>query len=103
MGASAASGTVSAPSAPGSAVGQGVGPAGALARRAFRDARVRTIAFGYLFAAYSYIQPVAYRHTYPTAADRLSFAHSFANNKAIRLFYGEPHNVLTVTGYTAWR
>ena len=59
----------------------------ALARRAFRDARTRTIAFGYLFAAYAYIQPVGYRHAYPTLSDRLAFAHSFASNDALRLFY----------------
>ena len=100
---SAASGAVSARRAPGARAGAGLDLALALARRAFRDARIRTIAFAYLFAAYSYIQPVGYRHTYPTLSDRLAFVHSFANNKAIRLFYGEPHNVQTVTGYTAWR
>ena len=100
---SAASGAVSARRAPGARAGVGLDLALALARRAFRDARIRTIAFAYLFAAYSYIQPVGYRHTYPTLSDRLAFVHSFANNKAIRLFYGEPHNVQTVTGYTAWR
>ena len=78
-------------------------PARALVRRAFRDARVRTIAFAYLFAAYSYVQPVGYRHAYPTSAGRLAFADSFAGNKGLRLFYGEPHDVLTVSGYTAWR
>jgi ABC-2 type transport system permease protein len=78
-------------------------PAGALARRAFRDARVRTIAFAYLFAVYSYIQPVGYRHAYPTIPDRIAFAHSFANNVGLRLFYGEPRSVATVGGYTAWR
>jgi hypothetical protein len=36
-------------------------PARGLAVQAFRDARIRTIAFAYLFAAYSYIQPVGYR------------------------------------------
>jgi polyether ionophore transport system permease protein len=74
-----------------------------LARRAFRDARARTIAFGYLFALYAYIQPVGYRHTYPTLADRLAFAHGFAGNKAVRLLYGEPHDLLTASGYSAWR
>ncbi len=78
-------------------------PAPALARRAFRDGRVRTVSFGCLFAVIAYIQPAAYRHAYPTVASRLAFAHSFANNKAIRLFYGTPHNLLTVGGYTAWR
>jgi ABC-2 type transport system permease protein len=75
----------------------------ALARRAFRDARTRTIAFGYLFAAYAYIQPVGYRHAYPTLSDRLAFAHSFASNDALRLFYGYPYSPLTVSGYSAWR
>ena len=75
----------------------------ALARRAFRDARVRTIAFAYLFALYAYIQPVGYRDGYPTLASRVAFARSFADNKAVRLFYGEPHDLLTVSGYTAWR
>ena len=78
-------------------------PASALARRAFRDARVRTISFACLFALYAYIQPVGYRHAYPTRASRLAFARSFGNNKAIRLFYGEPHNLLSVSGYSAWR
>jgi ABC-2 type transport system permease protein len=83
--------------------GAGLGTALALARQAFRDARVRTIAFVYLFALYAYIQPAGYRHTYPTITERLSFARSFGPNKALRLFYGEPHDLLTVSGYTAWR
>ena len=75
----------------------------AIARRALRDARARTIGFAYLFAAVAYIQPVSYRHTYPTVADRLSFAHSFANNKAVVLFYGKAYDLLSVGGYSAWR
>ena len=75
----------------------------ALARRAFRDARARTISFVYLFALYAYIQPIGYRDGYPTLAERVEFARSFANNKAVRLFYGEPHNLLSVSGYAAWR
>ncbi len=78
-------------------------PAVVFARRAFRDARVRTIAFGYLFALYAYIQPVGYRHAYPMLSDRLAFAHSFAGNDALRLFYGYPYDPLTVSGYSAWR
>lgn len=74
-----------------------------LARRALGDARVRTIAFAFLFAVNAYVQPVGYRHTYPTPADRASFAHSFAGNKGLRLFYGEPHGLHTVSGYAAWR
>ncbi len=81
----------------------GLGPARALVRLGLRNARVRTIAFACLFAAYSYIQPAGYRHAYPTLADRRAFAGSFGDNKALRLFYGEPHDLLTVSGYTAWR
>lgn len=75
----------------------------ALARRAFADARVRTIAFAYAFAVYSYVQPAAFRSTYPTLADRIAFAHSFAGNAAIRLFYGYPYDPVTIGGYSAWR
>ena len=78
-------------------------PVLALVRRAFRDARVRTICFVYLFALYAYIQPVGYRDGYPTIAERVGFARSFGGNKAVRLFYGEPHDLLSVNGYTAWR
>jgi ABC-2 type transport system permease protein len=78
-----------------------VGPA--LARRAFRDARVRTITFAYLFAAYAYVQPVGYHHAYPTLASRLAFARTFGDNAAIRLFYGEPYSIVSVGGYSAWR
>ncbi len=81
----------------------GAGAAFALLRRALRDARGRTLGFVYLFAAVSYVQPFAYRHTYPTVLDRVRFAHSFANNKAVVLFYGKAHDLLTVGGYTAWR
>jgi len=80
-----------------------VSPASALARRALRDSRTRTLTFGYLFAAVAYIQPVAYRHSYPTALDREHFAQSFAGQAALRIFYGVPHDLLTVGGYSAWR
>ena len=78
-------------------------PRRALARRAWRDGRTRTLSFASLFLIYAYVQPVGYRHTYATAADRLGFARSFGGNTAIRLFYGEPHDLLSTGGYTAWR
>jgi ABC-2 type transport system permease protein len=79
------------------------GPLIALARRAFRDGRTRTIAFAYLFGLYGYVQAVGYRHAYPTLADRLAFVHGFAGNSALRLFYGFPYDAVTVSGYCAWR
>ncbi|MGO9792687.1 MAG: polyketide antibiotic transporter [Solirubrobacteraceae bacterium] len=81
----------------------GTGTLVLLARRAFADGRVRTIAFAYLFAVYAYIQATGYANLYPTVKSRLAFARSFAGNSALRLFYGEPHNLLTVGGYSAWR
>jgi len=75
----------------------------AIARRALRDARTRTLAFAYLFALYAYVQPAGYRHAYPTLAGRVDFARSFAANDALRLFYGYPYDPLTVSGYSAWR
>ncbi len=71
--------------------------------RAFQDARVRTLVFAYLFAVYAFVQPFGYRHAYPTFADRATFARSFAGNVGLRLFYGRPHDVASVSGYTAWR
>lgn len=92
-----------APRGSGLAVGGGPGPTGALVRRALRDARARTIGFAYLFGLYAYIQPVGYRDAYRTLASRILFARAFGDNKAVRLFYGEPHDLLTISGYTAWR
>ena len=71
--------------------------------RPLRDARARTVVFAYLFAVYAYVQPVGYRHTYPTDASRRAFAESFAGNPGLRLLYGQPHQIDTTAGYTAWR
>ena len=75
----------------------------AVTRRMLRDARTRTFTFVGLFAAVAYIQPVSYRRAYPTPEERLAFAHAFAANKAVVLFYGKAYDLLTVGGYSAWR
>jgi ABC-2 type transport system permease protein len=72
-------------------------------RRVLADARVRSIAFAYLFAVVACIQPVTYRNAYPTLPSRLAFAHSFGASKAVVLFYGKAYDLLTVGGYSAWR
>ncbi|WP_254857913.1 polyketide antibiotic transporter [Protofrankia sp. BMG5.30] len=90
-------------SRPGAGHGRGGGVMVPLVGRALRDARTRTVVFAYLFAVYSYVQPVGYRHTYPEAADRLAFARGFADNTGLRLLYGQPHQIQTVAGYAAWR
>ncbi len=85
------------------AAGRVGGVSAVLCRRALLDGRVRTAAFAYVFAAYSWLQPAGFRSAYPTVADRTAFARSFAGNDAIRLFYGYPYNVVSVGGYSAWR
>jgi ABC-2 type transport system permease protein len=75
----------------------------AVARRSFADSRVRNTSFALLFLFVGVVNPVGYRKSYPTVADRLAFARSFGANKAVELFYGAPHDLLTVGGYTAWR
>jgi ABC-2 type transport system permease protein len=56
-----------------------------------------------LLALIAYANAVGYRHSYPTLKGRLEFARSFGANKTIQLFYGIPHDLLSVGGYTAWR
>lgn len=78
-------------------------PASAFARRSLSDSRIRNASFALLFALLAYVNVVGYRHSYPTRADRLEFARTFGTNKAVQLFYGMPHDLLSVGGYTAWR
>ena len=77
--------------------------ASAVARRSFADARVRTGSFAALFVFVAAANVVGYRRSYPTIAERLNFARSFGANKAVELFYGSPHDLLSVGGYAAWR
>jgi polyether ionophore transport system permease protein len=75
----------------------------AIARQRFAAGRVRDLSFALFFLVYGLGQTSAYRSTYPTAQERLDFAQSFADNKALRLFYGVPHDLLSAGGYAAWR
>lgn len=75
----------------------------ALAWREFVDSRVRNVAFGLFFGIYAYGNAAAYDNTYPTLADRMQFAQSFGDNKALRIFYGFPKDLLTSGGYAEWR
>jgi ABC-2 type transport system permease protein len=74
-----------------------------LFRRAFLDARTRTLSFAYVYVVYSWLQAAGYHSAYPTLVDRAAFARTFAGNTAIRLFYGYPYDVITIGGYSAWR
>jgi polyether ionophore transport system permease protein len=75
----------------------------AIAWRAFVDARGRTFSFAALLLFIAAANVVGYRRSYPTITERLAFARSFGSNKAVELFYGSPHDLLTVGGYAAWR
>jgi ABC-2 type transport system permease protein len=75
----------------------------AIARRTLADTRIRDGCFAAFFLLFAFANPIGYRHSYPTLAERLAFARSFGTNKAVELFYGVPHDLLTVGGFTAWR
>ena len=78
-------------------------PGGALARRTLGQGRTVTASFAVLFALYAVANIVGYRSTYPTLADRRGLQESFATTSSLRLFYGEPHTLLTTSGYVEWR
>jgi ABC-2 type transport system permease protein len=80
-----------------------VQPSRAIARRTFANLRTRTGWFALLFGVLAYANAAGYRRTYPTLKDRVDFARGFGANKTVELFYGVPHDLLTVGGYTAWR
>src|SRR5206468_918941 len=77
--------------------------ASALVRLAFRASRTRTIVFGYLFAGIAYASVAGYASAYPARAGRLKLSESLGTNHALRLFYGEPRDLLSTGGYAAWR
>ncbi len=74
-----------------------------LAWRRWVGGRIRDLSFAAFFLVYAAGQAIAYRSTYPTVQDRMQFAQSFGDNKALRLFYGVPHDLVTSGGYAAWR
>jgi ABC-2 type transport system permease protein len=75
----------------------------AIARRTLKDSRVRTASFASLMLLIAYASTAGYQSAYPTPKDRIGFVHSFGANGMFRLFYGTPHDLLTVGGYSAWR
>lgn len=102
MGASAAE--LTRPPAPAAAVpAGGRGAVRAIAGRAFADGRTRTLSFALLFAFMAYLNVNGYVHSFPTLRERLDFVRSFGNDASVRLFYGEPHDLLHAGGYVAWR
>lgn len=76
---------------------------GPLTRRMLASSRGITIGLSLLVVFYAAAQVVGYRATYPTVADRLGLTASLGDSPALRLFYGQPRNLLTTQGYAAWR
>jgi ABC-2 type transport system permease protein len=74
-----------------------------IARRHLADSRIRDGCFALLFALVAWANVSGYRTTYPTLGERIAFARSFGGNASVRIFYGEPFDLLSVGGYTAWR
>ena len=75
----------------------------ALARRAFRDARIRTLSFACLFGAYSYVQPLAYREGYPTLRQPACIRPQLRQQQGDPPFLRRAARLATVNGYAAWR
>jgi len=75
----------------------------AIFRRVLGDGKVATVSFALVFAVMGFANAVGYRRTYPTVHERLALARTFGLNKAVQLFYGRPHDLITVGGYAAWR
>ena len=79
-------------------------PLAPLARRAFADARVaHRLASRLLFAAYAYVQPVGYRHTYPTWPTGSRSPAASATTRRCGCSTASRTTSSTVGGYTAWR
>jgi ABC-2 type transport system permease protein len=78
-------------------------PTSAITRMTFVSGRVRTASFALLFGLTAYANVAGYGSTYPTMHDRLELMRNFGDNKAVRLFYGTPHDLTTAGGYAAWR
>ncbi|MEO9174592.1 MAG: polyketide antibiotic transporter, partial [Gaiellales bacterium] len=78
-------------------------PGVAVARHALRQERVRLGVIGSIVALYAAANVIGFRDSYPTLAGRTRFAAAFKDDLALRLFYGIPHDLATVGGYTEFR
>jgi ABC-2 type transport system permease protein len=78
-------------------------PASALTLHAIRGERVRMGVMTAIAVLYALANVVGYRQAYPTQASRDEFARAFADNIALRLFYGIPHDLASVGGYVEFR
>ena len=78
-------------------------PADAIVRHALRGERVRLGVIALIAVLYTLANVIGYARAYPTVASREQFARAFADNIALRLFYGVPHDLTTVGGFFEFR
>ncbi len=78
-------------------------PAGELIRSSWRLERTRLAVFAAILAAMCTATVAGFRDAYPTLAQRERFAAAFKDNLALRLFYGIPHDLVSVAGYAEFR
>lgn len=74
-----------------------------IGRQALREERTRLLVIAAIAALYAAATVIGFRDTYGTTVERVRFARAFAGNPALRLFYGEPHDLASVAGYAEFR
>src|SRR5579871_501357 len=78
-------------------------PAAEIFRSSWRLERVRLVVFAVILGAMCAATVAGFRDAYPTTAARMRFAAAFKDNLALRLFYGIPHDLVSVAGYAEFR
>lgn len=69
-----------------------------VAARTLRSASFLALIFGLYVAS----KAIGYAQTYPTAHERATIAASFANNVGLKMLFGPPNHLETITGYVIW-
>jgi ABC-2 type transport system permease protein len=69
-----------------------------VARRTLKSA----VVWAFIFGVYAASKTIGYAKAYPTAADKVSFAHSLGADTGMAALLGTPHNLGTVSGYANW-
>ncbi len=69
-----------------------------VARRTIRSATFVALALGGFVAS----KTIGYADLYPTVQDRMSSAAIYLNNVGLKVLFGTPHHLETVSGYASW-
>lgn len=74
-----------------------------LVQHQLRVSRTWWIVMAYLMAIFNVIQLQGYQSVFPSPQTREALLSTFANNSALRIFYGYPFDISNATGWMAWR